>query len=567
MKRPIFLAVSLLLLPTVSYAQAWSEKAIFGPTINGKILPSIKIGGNPQAPDSITHQPFLFGGNSVVQLGGAPRPNLQGSPYKNWAGFPVNLVVGGNPSGPFNAGCSACIFTDPTYQNAMIAAIAGDDYRGGHVAAGFDAVGLYLDASNISARLILPVESYTPDSVKLIKPLTPEQELYIKQGMYLSTNSLAIQNNNEAGDSGLPKKQFFSSIIKSVSSDKSIIYTYGWGRQGENSTGTTPNIKNFETYYAKNYSIPVIFIGAPTKMFGRNLNLHYDGSRTGANGTPATSLIHQMEGEEIDLNLFNEPRKNIVSFHGITIGGNITNPEALTKESYGMLLANSLPNHLVIWDSCKESAIKSSGFFVPGKCLLGKQKGMINELGNYITQADKDNIYLNFWITREKPELTGWESSSLNIGPSINNNVSENLEKPRISWRSNNISIISGHEKEILSANETSGVLINTITRLASSLEVRGAIVINDDKWNPFFYFYKKDNDSVIASPSKNYLLLKNRTKIEGNLSVNGIMHAQLMTPNSSHAPCNPGDFSDDKNFHYVCVTENHWKRVKLSDW
>lgn len=40
-----------------------------------------------------------------------------------------------------------------------------------------------------------------------------------------------------------------------------------------------------------------------------------------------------------------------------------------------------------------------------------------------------------------------------------------------------------------------------------------------------------------------------------------------LKTPYSSSAACDPGEFSDDINYHYVCVRKNKWKRVKLDDF
>ena len=38
-----------------------------------------------------------------------------------------------------------------------------------------------------------------------------------------------------------------------------------------------------------------------------------------------------------------------------------------------------------------------------------------------------------------------------------------------------------------------------------------------------------------------------------------------LTTPASSSAPCNAGQFTDDANYHYVCVRSGVWKRVALS--
>ena len=40
-----------------------------------------------------------------------------------------------------------------------------------------------------------------------------------------------------------------------------------------------------------------------------------------------------------------------------------------------------------------------------------------------------------------------------------------------------------------------------------------------------------------------------------------------LTTPASSSAPCMPGQFTDDSNYHYVCVAKNHWKRTVLSSF
>jgi len=40
-----------------------------------------------------------------------------------------------------------------------------------------------------------------------------------------------------------------------------------------------------------------------------------------------------------------------------------------------------------------------------------------------------------------------------------------------------------------------------------------------------------------------------------------------LATPASSSAACTAGQFTDDANYHYVCVATNTWKRVALSSF
>ncbi len=44
-----------------------------------------------------------------------------------------------------------------------------------------------------------------------------------------------------------------------------------------------------------------------------------------------------------------------------------------------------------------------------------------------------------------------------------------------------------------------------------------------------------------------------------------GNLFGTISTPASSSAPCTAGQFSDDANYHYVCVATNTWKRVALS--
>lgn len=47
----------------------------------------------------------------------------------------------------------------------------------------------------------------------------------------------------------------------------------------------------------------------------------------------------------------------------------------------------------------------------------------------------------------------------------------------------------------------------------------------------------------------------------------NSNFRSPLRTPSSSNQNCTPGDFEDDENYHYVCVSLNKWKRSPLSDF
>ncbi|MBF0850431.1 hypothetical protein HKD27_05765 [Gluconobacter sp. R75690] len=380
------------------------------------------MGTDPQAIDAATNQSFPFGGNSAVYLGAYPQPNLLGSPLGYWSGFPVNLIVGGNPSGPYNAGCSLCVFTDASFKNKEIAALSGDDYSGGYVSAGFDVAAFFASAGTQNARLALPVASYTKNTVVLSTPLTPEQLLHVKQGMFISTNSLVPgRGPTVIGDAQLPMKDYYAGIVQSVSADGLTITVYGWAAMGTQSAGDVPSTTSLESYYWQNYTSPYVFIGAPTKMFGRNTYMTYDGSRTGDTGQPATSSVRQFEGEELDFNTSNASNtpNNSVSFHGWTLGGSNVNPNILTKESYGLLLADSLPNYLEIADACGSNAIDSGGYHLPGGCMLGTALNNQAEAFEYNLFANGNNMHWGMWLNREKDASSGWTTTSLNLGGNV----------------------------------------------------------------------------------------------------------------------------------------------------
>jgi hypothetical protein len=55
--------------------------------------------------------------------------------------------------------------------------------------------------------------------------------------------------------------------------------------------------------------------------------------------------------------------------------------------------------------------------------------------------------------------------------------------------------------------------------------------------------------------------------KFEGSVTIGGKATVALHTPASSSEACTSGQFSDDANFHYVCVSSGVWKRVALSSF
>ncbi|MBS1098493.1 hypothetical protein JK191_13230 [Gluconobacter sphaericus] len=58
------------------------------------------------------------------------------------------------------------------------------------------------------------------------------------------------------------------------------------------------------------------------------------------------------------------------------------------------------------------------------------------------------------------------------------------------------------------------------------------------------------------------------KTSVGGDADISGHMFKEnLVTPASSSSACEAGQFTDDANYHYVCVSTNTWKRVALNSF
>ena len=58
-----------------------------------------------------------------------------------------------------------------------------------------------------------------------------------------------------------------------------------------------------------------------------------------------------------------------------------------------------------------------------------------------------------------------------------------------------------------------------------------------------------------------------NKGAAVAGINSSGLFFETPQAPASSSAPCTAGQFSDDANYHYVCVAVNTWKRIALSSF
>ena len=334
--------------------------------------PSLYVGKDMTA---VLGSPLV--GNDTLQVGGAPLGVVTDSPMGS-PGLPQSVVVSSHPDGPYNNGCGLCIFTTGGQQNTMLAELGGDDYEGQNriVPTSFDTAGIYWEAGSRQARLVLPVTAYTDTTATLSTTLTAQQLLLIHQGQYIVTNSV---DPDATGTESWSSPHFLAGVVRSVDNTGStaVITVWAWNSLGQSGTSKTPSLTSLDTFYFPQTSVPTVFVGAPTKAFGFNTMMQYDGSFTGA-GTVDSSAVHQLEWGEVDVNVQNETRAHSLSYHGLTFGGNQTLPsgatiaasDVFTDDSYEMLLANSMPHHLEIADACGNMAIETNQFYLPSACSL-----------------------------------------------------------------------------------------------------------------------------------------------------------------------------------------------------
>ncbi|UYH50904.1 hypothetical protein N5W20_07290 [Candidatus Kirkpatrickella diaphorinae] len=302
-------------------------------------------------------------------------------------------------------------------------------------------------------------------------------------------------------------------------------------------------------HYVSSYSHAAAFIGQVGKKFVVNSMIQLD-----ANVPDSPTLA--AEGEELDLQLLDTAywaHEKKFTVHGKTI--TLTGMDHPADDSYLERLAgtNLIKTGLkvdgIIYGGRPISA-SDSGFHLhsegdleavkPGDSQLLLQVGSMNLAGVFsslLLYGSHDHAW--------SPQTSGWgEEGSLHLG------LQEKADQ----------SVMAG-------------------TTVACSYCTSGGQIV----WNPIGYHYGigigvgfgtnmkygvliKDDGMTVAP---NGLTAQADIRATGNITSDGVVSAaayieKLSTPASSSAPCQPGQFSDDAHYHYVCVATNNWKRVAL---
>lgn len=400
-------------------ANVLTQQGQFGPSISGATVPLL---------DAYVTGEAIGGGYEYTGIGGHAL-NLAHSSYGTYAAQPGSLNIVSAPSGPYNAGCTICAFSEPAI--GRLAAISGIDYRTG-ASSTHDGVMFYENPVNAGARLILPVASYTATSVVLSTALTDEEVSQLKPGEYIITNSVpAGTTQTPVGTSGtLPGFYNISGYIQSVSDDHKTINVYGWGME-DGTRDLTPTTTSLDTVWDPNRTTPVVYAGALTKLFKENTYMVYDGSRGGQGSDVGTSLIHNQELGEYDFQVSNLNRDYEVSQHGYTFTSDASSSTQLTDDSYFLNLAGGMRTYITMSPQWWTIPIKSDPLYVGSLEGAAYTAGSQKVITSWAQSTENgDNSFSNFhyirpqiWTTRNSSDSTAYNDTTVSFGVGIDGTV------------------------------------------------------------------------------------------------------------------------------------------------
>lgn len=354
----------------------------FSPTVGAE---SVVMGGLPDAAGTVGHQALT----------------LVGRPYSN-----------------YNAGCTLCVFStaDNIHEGGGMAGLSGMDPVGGAYSVSHGdmaAAGFYQYDEFSDARVLAQAASFTATTVTLATPMTIEQMAQLHPRMYIATNvvNTAVSATNA---NGTPQENTYWGYIKSWTAN--TITVYGWGVPNAGSLadgdGQIPDISKLDTTKAT-YTVPMVFIGIPAKIWSKNTVVHMDGNKIyGAN---ATARANSYVREEEDFLAQNFTKPNSFTYQGPTVSYNCSNCDAnaASPDSYGYLInGGGLPRAYVA--QVRPHALEYAGFstYIPGTG-APETKGTNHIMYDFASIVDTNNT-LHFGAQSYKNSdtsnsYTNWE--------------------------------------------------------------------------------------------------------------------------------------------------------------
>ncbi|WP_147093150.1 hypothetical protein [Swaminathania salitolerans] len=330
------------------------------------------------------------------------------------------------------------------------------------------------------------------------------------------------------------------------------------------------NRENIDTHYDKSVTSPVIYVGARSKMFNLldtcsitdNDSLPLEAQSSGAQH----SLIRECENSEYD-NELNTTISGKYHYNGLTIGleshsigkswldgtaqhdGFNAWPEL---SSWGVYIGGQFPNLLQLepFSSNLVWAIKGNTLGVTNPISADPVPGSKALAASLYKMAGKTSIREDHWEqcdAKSGATCNDHSNMSWHIGIRVaaSRPEDENMSLPNSGARGADISFGGDGSLRLCAGSGNCSVIFPGSAGMGIPyINTRSIGALTDSE------------NLVLTSP------------IIANKSISAdSFESDLRTPSSSSASCRPGQFQDDQNYHYVCTSPNHWKRVVLVDF
>ncbi|CAI9121471.1 hypothetical protein LMG32879_002318 [Brytella acorum] len=419
----------------------------------------------------------------------------------------------------------------------------------------------YFVADNAHARVMnLTVASYTVTQIVLKTALTAAQMARIHHGMYVITNSIDTTLTAPAFSAAapLPAPNYYASIVDYVA-DSTHIAVSGWAvpNAGNGASGQVPSVSNLDIAWT-NFGVPTVGIGAATNTSAINWVMNY---------TTTNSWLNNYENE---IDILGNPgfAPGRMRIRGLTMTYQGPVPSA---DSWALNLNTiALPVQL-------HMEVNPTGYGIQSNEFITKGNSGVNELGDMweiqesAAFADAaQNMRLVSWLAQDCA-TAGYGCVSVHQGLIVNGSqgtVSGQTPQAQIVYDP----LLPGHP-----TNSTGVLGLASFGGIDFSLDGGHPTVPQGNymAFQPSTWTASNPTAPILqaASPSQlnvrdnggNGITLDTWKLNVGSTAIAAQFQEALSTPSSSSAQCTAGQFSDDTNYHYVCVAANTWKRVALS--
>lgn len=354
---------------------------------------------------------------------------------------------------------------------------------------------------------------------------------------------------------------------------------------GSNNIAMRPDSRDrLDTTYWPGYTHPFIEIGIYVKHFTRNTTCSVQITKDRSdpkNLSPSRSC-----DEELD-NWYSGPDYE-ATMHGLTIGSGFTNK--VSTDSYGLAIASQWPTGIRVNLVSSSMDFDGDAFKVVPKLGPSPIIGARQEVFEFNEEPFRDAGWTSQFKMWQQVDSNGYgdarhlqnqHDTSWWLGPRYGDSFYRMSDAGRTGgsivfnpgWAKNGVSLCGDPDtppaRSVADKSATCFVLSDQ-----GNASLRGTLLVGGGAYAKTeillaagkLLFVGRNPSQVVEifqGDQRQLMIDARKLAVGGDLTARHY-HEALSTPASGNAPCSAGDFTDDENYHYVCVAKDRWKRVRL---